>query len=42
VQQELVRHVRESDARQLRDCLRSVLLQANAAVAGGGQGGGAR
>ncbi|GBF91404.1 exportin [Raphidocelis subcapitata] len=40
VQQELVRHVRESDSRQLRDCLRSVLLQANAA--GGGQGGGPR
>ncbi|KIY98490.1 hypothetical protein MNEG_9470 [Monoraphidium neglectum] len=33
VQQQLVHHVRESDPKQLKDCLRNVLLQTNAAAA---------
>jgi hypothetical protein len=32
VQQQLIFHVRESDPKQLKDCLRSVLLQANGAA----------
>jgi hypothetical protein len=39
VQQQLVYHVRESDSKQLKDCLRIVLLQANAGGGGGGGGG---